>query len=175
MSVDKSKLRCPITRNFLTQGLFIEHQYNTERAVYSWGEEDKEYKGKTYPSLKRLYLEMEDVGEYEFATTHLCGWKHWMRLCDNESVLLPHIEEWRMELEIKLRGRAIKNIINDANAGKPSSPSSNKYLADKGWSKKVGRPTKAEQEREAEVRSRIKQDKDDYKSDIVRLQDHMKD
>ena len=51
----------------LTQSLFLEIGY-TDYAVFTLKDDDYEYKGRVYPSLKRLYLEMEDVGEYEFAT-----------------------------------------------------------------------------------------------------------
>jgi hypothetical protein len=53
----------------LTQALFLEVNYNPESAVYTRKDYDHEYKGKVYPSLKRLYLQMEDVVEYEFANT----------------------------------------------------------------------------------------------------------
>lgn len=64
----------------LTQGLFLEIGY-TKYSVYTLKDEDYEYKGQMFPSLKRIYLEMADAGEYEFATTHLLGWSHCHLLC----------------------------------------------------------------------------------------------
>ena len=50
----------------LTQSLFLEIGY-TDFSVYTLKDQDYEYNDKVYPSLKRLYLEMEDPTEYEFA------------------------------------------------------------------------------------------------------------
>ncbi len=145
--MDKSKLK---TANGipLTQGLFLEIGYK-DYAVYTTKDEDYEYNGKVYPSLKRLYLDMEDPGEYEFATTYLLGWNHWMRLCANKEVN-KHVEEWRTELEIKLRSKAIKNIL--AKTQVEQGINAAKWIAEKGWDKrKAGRPSKEEIERETKV------------------------
>ena len=73
--IDKALLQDSMGRP-LTQSLFLELGY-TEHSVYTLKEQDYAYKGKNYPSLKRLYLKEEDVTEYEFATKHLLGWQHW--------------------------------------------------------------------------------------------------
>jgi hypothetical protein len=151
MVIDKSKLK---TANGipLTQGLFLEIGYG-EFSVFTLKDEDYEYKGVLYPSLKRLYLEMEDIGEYEFATTYLLGWQHWQRLCSNKAVL-AHIEVWRDELELKLRSRAIKQIIKKSVF--ETGINASKFLAEKGWEKrKAGRPTKEEVERETRIQADI--------------------
>ncbi|MFM0827351.1 hypothetical protein, partial [Klebsiella oxytoca] len=64
MKIDKKLLKDTMGRP-LTQGLFLEIGYNTEYAVYTLEDEDKEYKGKTYPALKKLYLACEDPTEYK--------------------------------------------------------------------------------------------------------------
>lgn len=145
----------------LTQGLFLEIGYK-EYAVFTTKDEDYEYNGKIYPSLKRLYLEMEDVGEYEFATTYLLGWNHWQRLCANKEVM-KHVEEWRTELELRLRSKAIKAIIAKTHFEKGINAA--KWLAEKGWDKrKAGRPTKEEVQREAKVQADLnKMFEDDLK------------
>lgn len=136
----------------LTQGLFLEIQYG-ELAVFTLKDDDYEYNGKLYPSLKKLYLEMEDIGEYEFATTHLLGWAHWQRMCDNKQ-LRKHIDEWREELELKLRSRAIK-AMKDKIASEQGINAA-KWIADKGWAKKgVGRPNKQEEEREKRLQEKL--------------------
>lgn len=136
----------------LTQSLFLEIGY-TDYAVYTLKDDDYEYKGKVYPSLKRLYLEMEDVGEYLFATEHLLGWDHWQRLCQNKQ-LLEHIEKWRYELELKLRSQAIQQI--KLKSKNEAGINAAKWLAEKGWDKRgAGRPTKAEVQREAKVQADI--------------------
>lgn len=148
----------------LTQGLFLEINYG-DSAIYTLKEQDHELNGKKYPSLKRLYLECADPTEYEFATKYLLGWKHWMRLCENKA-LRAHIDEWRDELEIKLRSSAIKCILESAN-GPLANVQAAKWVADRGWSTRgAGRPTKAEVDRERKIQAGIT---DEYSADVLRL------
>ncbi len=146
----------------LTQSIFLEVGYS-DQAVYTLKEEDHEYKGKLYPSLKRLYLEMADVTEYEFANTYLLGWRHWKRLCENK-LLRKYIDEWREELELKMRAKGVKEAIRAAEAGGFQAA---KWLSDKGWDQRgAGRPSKAEVEREKKFQARVS---DEYGADVVRL------
>lgn len=149
--IDKNLLKTP-NGIPLTQGLFLEIGYK-DYAVYTTKDEDYEYKGKVYPSLKKLYLEMEDIVEYEFATTHLLGWAHWQRMCANRQ-LIKYINEWREELELKLRSRAVKAMRDKVNTEQGINAA--KWLAEKGWDKKaVGRPSKQEEEREKRIQERL--------------------
>lgn len=142
----------------LTQSLFLEFQYDTEKAIYTLKGYDHEYNGKLYPSLRKLYLELNDPTEYSFATTYLIDWNHWVRLCDNKFIR-KHIDEWRLELEIKIRAEATKHIMVNARKG---SFQASKWLADKGWDvRTAGRPSKEQVEREAKVQASIKNDFDD--------------
>jgi hypothetical protein len=159
--IDKSKMT-DVMGKLLTQSLFLELGYNAS-AIYTLKDSDYVYGGKTFPSIKRLYLESEDPTEYEFATQHLCGWKHWQRLCANK-VIRAHIDEWREELEIKLRSRAIRQAIKQAEEGTFQAA---KWVADRGWATRAaGRPTNAEVERETKIQARIA---DEYQEDVVRL------
>ena len=145
-----------------TQSLFLELGYGDE-ACFTLKDEDYEYNGKNYPSLKRLYMECSDPTEYKFATEHLLGWKHWQRMCDNK-LIRKHIDEWRDELEVKLRSEAILDAISEARKGHFQAA---KWVADRGWSTKgAGRPTKAETERQKKIEERIE---DEYKGDVVRM------
>jgi hypothetical protein len=164
--INKSKMRDKATGNFITQGLFLEHQYDTSRAVFTLKDQDYEYEGVIYPSLKRLYMEMEDLGEYEFASAVLLGWRHWQRICNNK-LFTDMIEEWRLELEIKLRGRAIAAVAKDAESSSRSAISSAKWMADRKWaSRGAGRPSKDEVDHNARVASGIA---DEYAADVVRI------
>ena len=146
----------------ITQSLFLEFGYQ-ESAIYTLKEHDYEYKDRKLPSIKRLYLEMEDVTEYEFAKEYFLGWKHWQRLCENKMVL-AEIEEWRFELEYKLKARAVKQMTELAATG---SYQASKWLADKGWTERTaGRPSKAEKEKNRAIESRIN---DEYSADVLRL------
>lgn len=127
---------------FIVQGLFLEDRYNTDLAVFTYADDDKEYKGKTYPSLKKLYINHADPVEYDFATTHLDGWKHWQRLCNN-AIVGRAIEEWREELSLKLMSEGVQQLVQIAT--EKDSYQAAKWLADRGWDvAKRGRPSKDE-------------------------------
>lgn len=163
MQIDKSRMVGP--KNVaLTQGLFLEIGYNPEQAMYTLKDWDWNYEGVTYPSLKRLYLEHEDVVEYDFACTYLLGWNHWQRICKNK-ILRKHIDEWRFELELKLRSAALKNIV-DMTADEKGFQAA-KYIANKEWEKNgVGRPKKDTSEHDAKVEARINEE---FADDVKRL------
>lgn len=161
--IDKEQLQDTMGRP-LTQSLFLELGYS-EYSVYTLKEQDYAYKGKNYPSLKRLYLKEEDVTEYEFATKHLLGWQHWKRLCENKQIR-KHIDEWREELELKIRAQAIRDMQGLC-ASENGNFSAAKFLADRGWEKRApGRPSKIDKEKEDRLADRLS---DEFTADIVRL------
>lgn len=163
MSIDKQELQDTMGRP-LTQSLFLELGYS-EYSVYTLKEHDYAYKGKNYPSLKRLYLKEEDVTEYEFATKHLLGWQHWKRLCENKQIR-KHIDEWREELELKIRSQAIRDMQGLC-ASENGNFSAAKFLADRGWEKRApGRPSKHDKEKEDRLADRLS---DEFSADIIRL------
>lgn len=146
----------------LTQMLFLEVNYDA-RAVYTLKDVDHVWNGKDYPSMRRLYLEMGDPTEYQFATTYLLGWKHWQRICENK-LLRKHVDEWREELEVKLRSEGVHAALVQARSG---SWQAAKWLVDKGWvESKAGRPSKADVERETKMQARIA---DEFTDDYERL------
>lgn len=143
------------------QSLFREMRRSADNqlAVYTLYDEDVTIDGKEYKSLYKLYMACEDVTEYVFATTHLAGWEHWERLASAEW-FQPYIERWRKELELKLRARALKNIIFDSENGGRNAYDANKFLANGGWKPKDqvapgkrGRPSKAEIQKEAQLQA----------------------
>lgn len=147
---------------FLTQSLFLEMGYQ-DAAVYSLKDYDHEHGGKKYPSIKKRYLELEDTTEYEFANTYFAGWKHWQKLCEN-NIIRREIDQWRLELELKLRARAVKQMVALAETG---SYQASKWLADRGWdTRAAGRPTKIEKEAHIAAAKRAE---DEYGADIIRL------
>jgi hypothetical protein len=159
---DKTKMKDVMGRP-LTQSLFLEPNYN-DYAIYTLDGEDKTYKGKVYPSLKRLYLNATDPTEYEFATTYLIDWPHWKRLCGN-AIILRHIEEWREELDLKMRAEAVRTMqdLSEDNA------QAAKWLAERGWDRKgAGRPKKEETVKERQIQDRLEEE---FSADIVRLED----
>lgn len=163
--IEKDKLLDTMGRP-LTQSLFLEIGYS-EYAVYTLKEYDYPYKGKLYPSLKRLFLKEEDPTEWSFAEKHLLGWQHWKRLCDNK-ILAKHFEEWREELELKVRSQAVRDMMNLC-ASESGNFSAAKYLADRGWEKRAaGRPSNAEKEKGLRISERAEAD---FEADIKRLRE----
>lgn len=147
--------------NWILAGLFLETSYNDKtHVIYTLKDDDYVLHGKKYISIKRLYLLEEDPTEYQVATKYFGGWKHWKALCDSPT-LQEHIEDWREELEVKLRSEGVRAMITKASdASDKNSFSAAKYLSDKGWQdKKVGRPSKAdidnERKKQANVKSKV--------------------
>jgi len=158
---------------WLTQSLFLEIGYRTEFALFTFDGEEKTYKKKKYPSLKKLYLELEDPTEYEFATKYLGGWQHWKRLCSN-SLLMEHFSEWREELTLKLRARGVQSMIDEATMGGRGQATAARWLAEKGFidapkvdkRRKIGRPLKEEITKEARDMAILRED---FAKDLERL------
>lgn len=149
-------------QRYLTQSLFLEVAYN-EDAIFTFKEIDYTYNGKLYISLKNRYLELEDPTEYQFANMYLLGWKHWLKICDNK-MLAAHVQEWRQELEYKLRAQAVKSMIGQAKTG---SFQASKWLADRGWETRgAGRPKDEDIKREAAFAARAE---NEFTADIYRL------
>lgn len=145
----------------LTQSLFLELGYS-DSSVYTLKDEDHEYEGKLLPSLKKLYLECGDPTEYEFATKYLLGWRHWKRLCENK-IIRKHIDEWREELEVRLRSQGVKAALLQSSVSFQAA----KWVADRGWETRgAGRPSKEDVEREKKFQARVNEE---YGNDIVRL------
>lgn len=164
--IDKSKFLDTMGRP-LTQSLFLELGYS-DNAVYTLKEYDYPYKGKHYPSLKRLFLLEEDPTEYTFAEKHLLGWQHWKRLCENKAIA-KHIEEWREELELKIRSQAVRDMMNMC-ASESGNYSAAKFLADRGWEKRAaGRPSKAEKDKHLRIEEKIEEE---FAADVKRLADY---
>jgi hypothetical protein len=128
--------------------LFWEHCAPDEKAlaVYVLADEDRH----GLPSLKQLYLQGQDLTEYDFALAHLDSWEHWERLC-NCSWFQDTLAQWRKELALKFKAQAIKRVQAEAEGTGKNSFQANKWLIDhghvgeavKGMGKK-GRPTKDE-------------------------------
>lgn len=164
MKIDKTKLR-DSRGHPLTQGLFLEIGYDSETAVYTLKDDDHTHKGKVYPSLKRLFIACEDPTEYSFANDYLLGWSHWKRLQENKAIR-KHIDEWREELELKIRSQAVRDIVN-LSASENGGFQAAKWLADRGWDKRAaGRPSKKEKEMEDNFNARIEEE---FRADFERL------
>lgn len=151
----------------LTQGLFLETSYgNTEFVQYTLKSRDHMYKGRLLPSIKRLYLEMEDITEYNFAYKYFLDWEHWKRIKENK-LIAKHMEGWREELEVKVAASGIRAMQEMAIDGDKPNFQAAKFIAERGWEKRsAGRPSKEAVQREARIAAKIS---DEFDSDIKRL------
>lgn len=146
---------------YRTQSLFRETAYSIKDASPLWTLKEQDPQG-ILPSLRQIYMELADPTEYEFAQLCFGSWRHLEHLCTIEW-FKPYIQEYRDELEVKLRAQAVRQIQSQAKD--PKGTSAAKYLAEAGWKGKKakrGRPSKAEVEgelkRQAEIDTELEED-----------------
>ena len=128
---------------WITRDLFHETASDKSNVIYTLRQED--YNG--YPSLYRLYMETNDVTEYNFAVQYLGGWSHWKAL-QKATFFEPYLLEWREELETRARSFALAKIIEAGKGSGPIAYAAQKFVANKEWDKAKpntkGRPSNAQ-------------------------------
>lgn len=130
------------TGQFLIKALFWETNNDTpDQILYTLKDED--YRG--FPSLRRLFLEMEDETEYLFAIRYFYSFEHWNRIAGSNQIR-PFIRVWREELRLQVLNKALARIRSIAEGDGKDKLSAQRYLIEKSWDKKttrrVGRPDK---------------------------------
>lgn len=146
----------------LTQSLFLELGYRPE-AIYTLKDDDYEYEGRYLYSIKRLYLEIGDPTEYAFANTCFTGWTQWQRIVANKQ-MTKVVEQWRFELEVKLRSEGVRQAKTQAKKG---SWQATKWLSERGWDARgAGRPSKEDVDHERKVQAAIS---NEFEDDATRL------
>lgn len=154
---------------FFTRQLFIElSDSDRTNCLYTLRPEDYTIGGRTFPSLRRLYLEMEDESEYKFAAKYFGGWPHWQKLL-NTPWFPEYLQPIRDELKTKLMAESLEQIRKKARSGDYHA---NKYLYERGLQSDnpVGRPTKEKIKQEAE---KIAAEKSTFDDDIARLREYI--
>ena len=133
---------------YKTYSLFIEYPKDSCTPFFTLKDQDMIVNDVTYPSLKKLYFTYDHVPgyEYDFAMETLGSWDHWVKLVG--SGLKSHFADWRTELEIRNKARALRAIIKTTKEGGAAGANAAKYIAEKGYAAKRGRPSKEEVERE---------------------------
>ena len=107
----------------------------------------KDFDHNGYPSLYRLYMEIEDPTEFLFARKYLRGWEHWQMLCEC-TWFQPIVTRWRLELELSIKAKALSRLKQMADEEGKERLQANKALLDyekyleKKLSRRVGRPKK---------------------------------
>jgi len=154
-----------------SNSLFLETQNVTTKEDYTplftLKQNDIEKKGVKYISLKKIYFSYNHIPgfEYEFAMDIFSSWEHWVYL-STKSALRHEMKKWQEELDIKLRNVAISLLMETAKGGTPSATVAAKYLADRGWETKAGRPSNAEKEKALKTSIRTNES---LKDDMERL------
>lgn len=131
---------------FLTQSLFHEENNTDSVAPYTLATYDKKYKGQWLISLHKRYVDMEDVGEFEFANKYFENYHHWLKV-KAANFFKPYYAAMVEELNAKLRSKAIKAMRSQVDEG-TASQATLKYLADKDYDKApVGKPKRKKPEK----------------------------
>lgn len=78
-------------------------------ALYTLKDDDYTVEGKTYISLYRRYLQMEDLTEFDFATAYFDSYEHFRIMCQSDW-FNEHVTRWRNELKLKLKAKALRNL-----------------------------------------------------------------
>lgn len=178
--IDKSNFYEP--NGYRTQSLFYETcpihdrgpwtQYTLKNWDHTVGEHEsagRTIPAKTYISLRKRYIEMMDITEYEFANTYLLDFDHWKALA-KAGWFQEYLVLWRDELEAKMKAMALKGIIGKAVSEEKDALSAQKYLFDSVWLPKdkqaPGRPT---QKRIKEEAAKLVKDDGRIEEDMRRL------
>lgn len=139
-----NKFRNPASNQRLLRALFFE-ETGADKSTVLYTLKDVDHQG--FPSLYRLYMELDDPTEWKVAQELMDGWEHWEILC-NCTWFKPYIARWRKELELRMKSQALVRIKAEAKTGSKESFGANKYLLEKGWEPKSGssrgRPSKDE-------------------------------
>ena len=142
----------------LLKALFYEMAVDFERpdVLYTLKQEDTadiQDSSKVYLSIHRLYVEMEDASEYEFAKKYFDNWTHWKKLIEC-NWFKPYLAEMREELDVKLKARALNSLRKVATDKlNKNHYMANKFIIDHGLGVKSdnrGRPSKEKIKAEAD-------------------------
>ena len=140
----KNKFRHPNTNNRYYKALFFE-ETGADKATVVYTLKDVDHEG--FPSLYRLYMDLDDPTEWEVANQLMDGWEHWENLCTC-TWFKPIVERWRKEVELRMKSKALVRIRSEAKTASKEAFAANKYILEKGWEPKEGsrngrgRPTK---------------------------------
>lgn len=158
----------------LIRSLFVEtesqevKELGVSGAMFTLKDRNHEKDGKLYYSLRNIYMSYDHVPgyEYEFAQDVFGSWEHWQLLCNSADKVRTHVESWRDEQAVKLQARALQAMFKTAMfEGSKGTPAA-RYLADKGWQVKRGRPSKDEVDREKKLAAGVERE---VNEDLERL------
>jgi hypothetical protein len=106
-----------------------------------------------YPSLKQLYLESLDPTEWSFIEIAFDGDRRQWEKVQSSLLLGSHFNKyededwrdtWRDELSLKISSVGFKKILDLASTDGAGALAAAKYLSNKEWGSRRGRPTREE-------------------------------
>ncbi len=145
MTAHKTTFRTPQNK-LITSALFKEYAQTQGYQMYTCMPVDCH----GLPSIQRLYIEMMDVAEFQFAEKYFEGWKHWCLIRDAKWFKSTY-KEMRDALEAKMQSLAHQEMLELVYSGKAGHQTL-AYLGNKGYleKEKVGRPNKKAVEKAAD-------------------------
>jgi predicted unusual protein kinase regulating ubiquinone biosynthesis (AarF/ABC1/UbiB family) len=135
----------PVYKNsvgaYYTKGLFFEVALEDDKRYVLYTLKNEDYKG--YPSIHRLFVEMDDITEYEFAKKYFDSWKQW-KMIRSAPWMVDVYNEMKEELDLSIRARALNQIRKTAVESDKDRMQANKFLLERGWQDddRRGRPSK---------------------------------
>lgn len=148
----------PPSTKYITSSLFFDYQKfgETSRSAprfchfLLFSEDDKIKNGKMRYSLKKIYMDLAYPGnDYDFAKEIFGDYKQW-ELIKRAPVSGKQIKKWEEELALKYEAIAIKQMVELAKEPNSKNFPAYKYLLDKGYLGKRGRPSKEERAKKLE-------------------------
>ena len=163
--MDKDSLgRC------LTLCLFqenYEHQNKKYPPVYSLRDPDPD-NAKQLPSFKKLFMDTKDITGYKVAMQELGSWDHMQKLFKSKW-FMSYFVKWVDEMEVMLKAEGLLKIQEHVSGEGSTSFQAAKYLSDKGWEPKRGRPSKTEKAKEAAKEKALEDALEDDMERVLRV------
>jgi hypothetical protein len=101
---------------------------------------------------RKTFVEMEDLTEYAPAVALAGSWEEWQRFKKEWPAFNEILQEWKDELEVRLKSKSIMVIVQNAKDNVEAA----KWVAEGKYKPKVaGRPTKAEIEHQKKVDAKV--------------------
>ena len=150
---------------FLTLCLFTEnYEFQNPKypPVYSLRDPDPNIKNQL-PSFKKLFMDSKDITGYTVAMQELGSWDHMLKW------FLKHWTKWVEEMEVMLKAEGLLKIQQHVLGDGSTSFQAAKYLSDRGWDPKRGRPSKAEKEKELKKEKALEEALEDDMGRILKL------
>ena len=129
--------------HWLLRQLFVEYEdmHNDDRNSYVpifslMGKEG-------YIDVGATFVALRDPTGRLWAERYLGSWEHWTRL-EEASWFSERLSKWRDEIDTIFTSEAIQRVREIAAGESSQALAASKYLAEKGWQKTRGRPSKAE-------------------------------